>query len=449
MPVPFFYDKIKKYMKIFILFLFIILTTSCGSSTPPADIPTPVSHLSISSPNSDGNIRVVGELDATDAGTTVTIVNTSVNATQNATLIKTLVRSVTSQTLTSNADGSFNGEVEADVDDTIEITLTSDDELMTISLTVPDNVPQLPLTSDILDISYYTASNELVIASNDGTDGFLYYFSLDTLAITDTVTFSGDSGLNRISVNNNADITMALDTTNNLALHHHIILDNQLSDSIPSSSDLVAGLSENYAIIAHTNSATAMSYYDLNLDAATTTGTSRTEDGIDQSTSFFISMDSDGSDDNVALLSQMADSFYYLTTHRIDSATPAFEQLSVTQLSNLSTPGGLVFFNNATEVLITDSDNDVALRVNIVEGSVTEISIGDNPQGVAVNGTEDTAYVVNNGDRTVSIISLNDNTVTSTQETGLNPTEVIFDPGMSSAVILNIGDETLTLLDSP
>lgn len=442
-PVPFFYDKMKKYMKTFILLFFIIVTTSCGSSTPPADIPTPVSHLSISSPNTDGNIRVAGEAGATDAGATVTIVN----VTRNTTLIKNLISAVTSQTLTSNTDGSFSGEVEGETGDTIEVTVISDGSVTTVSLTVPDNVPQLALTSDILDISYYAANNELVIAANDGTDGFLYYFSLDTLAITDMVTFLGASGLSRVSVNNNSDITMALDTANNLAHHHHIILDNQPSDGIPSSSDLVAGLSENYAIIAHTNSATAMSYYDLNLDAATTTGTSQTEGGTNQSTSLFIAIDNDGTNDIVVLLSQMPDSLYYLTTHRVDFATPALVQTAVTQLTNLSTPEGLVFFNNATEALVTDSDNNVVLRVNISAGTITEITVGDNPQGVAVNGAEDTAYVVNNRDRTVSIISLDGNTVTSTQETGLSPTEIVFDPGMSLAVTLNTGDETLTILD--
>ena len=171
---------------------------------------------------------------------------------------------------------------------------------------------------------------------------------------------------------------------------------------------------------------------------------------IDKGTriAFFVALDNDGVNDIFTTASSMNDGNLYLIVAEVQSGTFLNQTGSI--LLDFENAGGLDMFNNAAEALITDSDNDQVIRVNLSTENQTEIEVGDNPLGVVVNFDGSLAYVVNAEDRTITTIDLSDNsTSTSDAILGLSPTEIVVDPnGDNSEVgVLNTGDESVTVID--
>jgi YVTN family beta-propeller protein len=73
------------------------------------------------------------------------------------------------------------------------------------------------------------------------------------------------------------------------------------------------------------------------------------------------------------------------------------------------------------------------------------ITVGEDPDGVAVSPDNKTAYVTNSGDGTVSVVTdvLN---VTGTIDVGSNPKGVAVSPDSSTAYVTNSGDGTVSVL---
>lgn len=444
-----FFDKLMPVL----LFAALIRATACnsaGGETPSTEIPAPVSHLSASSPDSDGLVRITAEADFTDGGTTVTITNT--NAVSKS-LWDFFVRPAyahATHTVTSNTDGSFQETIEGATGDVLTVTYTKDSTEESTSATVPVDTPSLPTTANIQDVSIDPTRDKALIVANNGTDGFVHIVDLTDKAYESTINLPGASGASRIATDSTTGETIVLDTENVTAIH--ITLDGggsvvSTTDIIPSS-DLAAGPAGNYVIISH-DSSPAMSFFDLSTDSGAAGGDSENEEGTDQQTSAFAAADFDGTNDKAFILSQMPDESFILTSHLVDETAPSITQDGVVTLSDLSLPGGLFVFNLGTEALLTDVVGGSVLRVALGDGSTTRIEVGADPSGVVVDETSDIAYVVNNGDRNVSAISLADDTITDTVEVGLSPTEAAVNPsGVSpSVIVINTGDETISLID--
>ena len=444
------------FLKI-VLGIFLLLTGACssgtGGETPAVDIPAPVSHLSASSPDSDGLIRVTAEAGFTDNETTVTITNTNAVSKSLWDFLVCSAYAHITHTVTSNADGSFQEAIEGAVGDVLTVTYTKDGTEASTSATVPADTPPLPTTAYIQDVSIDPTRGKALIVANDGTNGFVHIVDLADKAYESTIDLPGASGASRIATDPTTGDSVVLDTENITAIH--ITLDGggsivSITDIIPSS-DLAAGPSGNYVLIAHTDPTPALSFFDLATDSATAVGDSEAEDGTDQDSALFVAMDSTGVTDVAGVVSLMPDSSFLLTTHNVDPIVPAISQSGALAL-DVGEPGGLAFFDSAAEAFVTDAGAD---RILLADGSATAIDVGGDPRGVAVDETARLAYVVNNDDRSVSVISLADNTVASTTEVGLAPTEVAVNPtgtgpaggADSTIVIINTGDKTATLID--
>lgn len=447
----------KKYLQSILVF-FLITTAGlfcggCGSaegtSSPPVTILAPVSHLNISSPDSQGVVRITADAGFTDGGTTVSISNPAAVTSQ---ILDFFIRSAhahATHTVTSNTDGSFQKTIEAVVGDTLTITYTTDGSETSLNKVVPANMPPLPTTANIEDVSVDPVTGQAMVVANNGTDGFVYLLNISDASLASTVTLPGASGASRIATDPATGETIVLDTANSVAWHITPASGGSVvaQTDIVGSSDLVAGTTGDYVIIAHTDPTPALSYFDISSDAAQAVGNSQTQGGVNQETALLVALDNNGVNDCLAVISQMADASFLLTMHTINSSVPSITQ-SVAFVVDVANPGGLALFNNATEALLTDSDADQMLRISLADGSATAIAVGDNPRGVVVDEANDLAYVVNNGDRTVSVVTLATDTQASTIEVGLSPTQAALLPGGTpTIVILGTGDETLTLLD--
>ncbi|MBI2339857.1 MAG: hypothetical protein HYU99_05780 [Deltaproteobacteria bacterium] len=438
------------FLKI-ILGTFLLLTTSCGSGggeSPSTEIPAPVSHLSASSPDSDGLIRVTAEAGFTDGGTTVTITNPSAVTNLWLDWLIPSAHAHATHTITSNADGSFQEEIEGAVGDRLEVTYTVDGAGASADVTVPANTPSLPATSNIQDVGIDPNTGTALVVANDGVDGFIHLIDLSDMSYESTIDLPGASGASRIATDPTTGDSIILDTENVTAIHITLSGGGSVvsTTGIIDSSDLSAGPSGDYVLIAHTDPTPALSFFDLASDSATAIGDSATEGGTAQESALFVASDFDGTDDMAGVVSLMPDSSFLLTTHIIDEIVPSITQDGAFPL-DITSPGGIFVFSIGAEAFVTDSSTDLALRISLTDGSAVSIDVGDDPRGVAVNETGLTAYVVNNAGRTVSVISLTDDTVTSTEEVGLSPTEIAIGDvgGTATVIVINTGDETATI----
>lgn len=429
-------------------------STSAGGETPSAEIPAPVSHLSISSPDSDGLARVTADAGFADGSSEVTITNTT--STSSHFLMDFILRQAwaqATQTVTANADGSFQESIEASAGDEISISYIKDSVQTDVTDSVPENKPPLPQESGFSyqDVTYNPSTNEALVLANDGTDGFLVFFNLDTQAVS-TVTLDELAGANRLDLDVTNQIVVIADETNpNGIFHYHIPTGNILENSTSGNQvvDVALSPSGNYAVIAFEAATPAFAYYDIVNDIVAVDGTATDGNGGNQSLASSVAVASNGTSDVAALVSEATDGSFFLSTHAVDTATPAFTQQTTLALSGLSSPGGLVFFNQATEALVADRGNDLVLSVVTATGILTSIDVEDEPNGIAVNSLGTEAYVVNGGERTLSVIDLSDLSVSRGAALGLTPTMIAVDPSgtIDTVIILNTGDNTLTLFD--
>src|SRR4051812_39431964 len=84
---------------------------------------------------------------------------------------------------------------------------------------------------------------------------------------------------------------------------------------------------------------------------------------------------------------------------------------------------------------------------SLAQTTVTTITVGAGPRGVAVNPTTNRVYVANNGANTVSIIDGTNNTVLSTVPVGTQPRGVAVLPTLNRVFVANQGANSVSVLD--
>ncbi len=438
------------------IFLTLILMTllafgGCTSSgtTPSVEIPAPVAHLSISSPDDTGEVRITADAGFADAGTTTTITNPNVTSSWLDYLLRLALAHATHE-VTVNTDGSFQESIEASVGDTVSVTYTSDGVETSENLTVPDNTPPLPNTTSILDVSFDPNTGKALVVANDGVDGFVHVIDVATKTYESTITLAGASGAAYIATDPTTGDSIVLDTTNVTATKVTLAGGGSvtaITDIIPSA-DVAAGPAGDYVLIAHTDSSPALSFFDMTSNSATAIADAESSDGTDQDSAILVATDNNGTDDVAAVVSQMPDDSFLLTTHTIDESVPFILQNDAITL-DVSNPFGLAFFSDGDEALVTDFDVGIVYHFDVFLGIETFTLVGNGPCGVVVDETTYQAFVVNSLDRTVSVISLDDDTVSGTEDVGLTPTEAVIAEvsGTSYVVIINTGDNTVSILD--
>ena len=78
---------------------------------------------------------------------------------------------------------------------------------------------------------------------------------------------------------------------------------------------------------------------------------------------------------------------------------------------------------------------------------VSTITVGSDPEGVAINPVGTFAYVTNKGSNTVSKINLTNDTVVATISAGSGPTDVVINPAGTFAYVTNSGSNTVSKIN--
>ena len=78
---------------------------------------------------------------------------------------------------------------------------------------------------------------------------------------------------------------------------------------------------------------------------------------------------------------------------------------------------------------------------------ITTITVGSNPDGVAVNDADDTVYVTNFGSGNVSVINGRTGTVAGTITVGSGPIGVAVDQGDDTVYVANFSDDTVSVIN--
>lgn len=425
-------------------------SASSGSgSTPTVDIPSPVSHLSISSPDGNGISRVSGAPGFADAGTTVAVSRTS---TSFLTRLLPTAWAQSTATATANADGSFTTTISsAVIGDSVTVSCTRSGAATSQSSNVPQGQPALSNTATLLDVSVDGLLEQAGVVSNDGVDGFASLIDMAALTVLGEITIDGASGLSRVSVDTTTGYYYALDTTNNRL--YEINPDTGATDSatVVNPADIAAGESGNFAIISHSSGSAPVSYYSVATNSSSAAQALTASTGATHVRSPFVDTQWGGFIDEFAIVSEMSDGNYYAFLYTAAdqlTLTQSFEAQLFGTITAVTNPGGVALFNEAQEILVTDRATDRVIRVNFIEGLMTTITVGDDPRGVTVDDENGLAYVTNAGDHTVSIITLSDNAVATTVDVGITPIAVDVDStsSLQEAAVINAGDATVTII---
>jgi len=117
---------------------------TCGSATPPASIPAPVSGLIfVSTPDDDGDVTVVGAAGAVDNDATVTVTNGTTGVSVLTTDIDNYNGEYGSYYLIAGADGSFSGQIPGSVGDVMSITQTSGGQTSSVTTYSGNSQPRI------------------------------------------------------------------------------------------------------------------------------------------------------------------------------------------------------------------------------------------------------------------------------------------------------------------
>lgn len=420
--------------------------TGCGGAasggTDLVDIPTPVSHLSISSPDAEGEVRITAPVGFADAGSTVSISTSA--ASSSLTTRTSFSAHFATVTGTVNSDGSFQLEVAGDIGDTCTITYTDDGSETSGESTVPANQPPLPLALNFFDVDIDPVEDTAWVVGNDGTDGYIYIIDLTDGSIDNEIILTGASGANKIAIDRRTGGASAIDSDSDAIYDIHADLTNYDEVAVSNPDDVVAGEGGNFYMIAQTGD-TNFSYYSVAMNMATGyTGVAA--DGATHVAGLFADADY-GATDIFGMVNELSDGSFYVFTFAVTDAL-AISQSAAVEITGIDTPAGFALFNDGTEALVSDLANDLVLRLDLTTGDITTISVGDAPLGIVINDAEDTAYVVASGDDELELIDLASNTVTDTETTGFTPTALAIGSTSNPVVtVINVDDNTANIFE--
>ncbi len=136
-------------------------------------------------------------------------------------------------------------------------------------------------------------------------------------------------------------------------------------------------------------------------------------------------------------------------SHKVISPSTGFVTYNIAFSYSLSTTAtGIAYDPINDELLITDPNNSVATNFNLLNEAPTQIpDLGYNNIAAAVNPLTDAGLIVSSQTDSVQLVNLQTNQVVGSPITlGNSPVDVAFDPSSDLAVIPNQGDGTVSVL---
>lgn len=430
--------------------------SATGMSSPPVNIPAPVAGLiSVTSPDSEGMVRMTGAGASVSGGATV---NVFLEATGGALVLKGQAVGDLLGTGTATGSGSFLLDFPAEVGNVVRVELegaSTDDGVPAVFFEIrPGRIlvnstpfgaaispsfsiaQTLQLSGSDTVIDLYSPSTlapdsggDLLVAGFEASDLALDNSSQDTYLISlsggglQVVDFSGAKQGPVLTMDSPASIAT------NVGLQYA---------AVGQGSTTSVTLVDNSGFAPAPDASIALTHPSDGLASHTITS------------AIAIAQDA-FSNDKIAVVSLFdnGDNVFSL----LDVTSPPGGSMGVS--TQISLGGGtydsIVLFNGASEALISDSGNDRILHLSGSGfGTQTAINVGDDPRGIAVSGTR--AFVCNRGSNTVSIIDLTADAVigimTTAHGVGLLPTDIAINPSApDSGIMANQGDNTVTMFD--
>lgn len=403
------------------------------------NIPAPVAGLIAStSPDADGMVQLNGAAGAVGGGA-------SVDVTKSSSSLATTV---------ANADGSFSIEVPAALGDTIGVLqFEPGNSSPTTDVTI---IPgRTPTAAVPFGPSFAPSFGDGCVAGVFGSDTDVECFSPSTFALTAQFLVPNFQADDLALDDSNGDFYLIQSSTNQVVVRDPVggARGGPLSVTRPLA--VAADLTNQFALVVQQSAATAVTMIDdggsfPGLDASTdvthpTDGSAvhqRTSAvSTQQDVSFFIHM---------AMLSVFDNGDTVLTVMSV--TPPPGGGFSVADQINLG-PGtydSVVLFNDATEILVSDSGRNQVIRFNGSGFSnVTVYDVGLDPRGIAVSEDGQVAFVCNHDEHTIAIIGLIADAVLGFMPTGLGvglgPTGIAINPSPFTGLVANDLDQTVSI----
>ena len=106
----------------------------------------------------------------------------------------------------------------------------------------------------------------------------------------------------------------------------------------------------------------------------------------------------------------------------------------------------IVYSQSTDKIYAVDKANGTVSLVNAA-GTVKRVKVGSGPEAIAVNEQTEGVYVVNSGDRSVSVIEGKSDTVVATVATAARPYAIAIDESANKVYVSNTFSNMLTVID--
>ncbi|MDX1386079.1 MAG: hypothetical protein R3257_00715 [bacterium] len=443
--------------KIHYLLISLIIAGLLGCpASPPAGIPAPVSNLmSVSNPDGSGNVAISGDAGAVNGGATVNAANVTQTGFKKD-LQNFLIRSAHAQagpgftnSTIANSDGSFVLLLSASIGDQIEVTQTVGEETSDPTLLTVSGNSQA-LGQNVFDLDVNTESG-LIYTSATNSEGFIFesdFINGRPLSLPPAFCTPFPNTITRLALNSNFGEGYVISPE----LQSFYTFD--LFDPCNPQQVAVGDIPINLTLAPDgVNIAFGVQANNFGVRILTNGGTPICEITITHPTaanhvSTFLVQS--GMNPYLFTVSLFDDDSHWAS--RIDTtgvACPSGTHQADIQLPDGSIPGGLGVFDFSNQALVSDLAGNMVYVLDFVGNTVSNtVTVGNNPRGMAVTADLSKAYVVNQGDNSLSSIDLTNGFATQTQTgVGLQPVEIGLLPGELQAGVLSLFDNSVVLVD--
>ena len=435
-----------------VCFLLVGLWGCPSSSSPPAGIPAPVPELlAAGNPDASGNVQITGAPGSV-LGDAMVIGNTNLPTAM--TLSKFVVseaKAAVFDSATANPDGSFTLVVSAQVGDVIQITQSKDGQTSPpTNLLVNGDTVNLGFDGQDVDVDEFSG---FVFASAVNEAGLVFRLDFSTgnpLSLPPPYCNNLDPSITHLALDGPSGVGFVIAPDLNGIYTFSIV---QACDpsfaSLPNRPlDVTADPVMPGVMIGLEAPAGSPSVISFPKAPGTPTASCDVEivhpGKISQMATTLLAT---GPSPYVFVVTQFTDGSFWATrlntTPNCRSPIPAEIPLP----SGIN-PGGIAAVNE-NMAIVSDANLNQAFLLDFVTPSIAaQVTVGKQPQGIAVDPQTNRAYVVNLGDNSISVIDLNNfSLLFNVPSVGLMPNSIDLIPGGGSAVVLSTFDDSVVFTD--
>lgn len=470
-----------------LLFLSIVLavsgaylgvTANCGKSTgaPPVVLPAPTAgNITVTAPDADGNVRVIGETGAVAANAEVTVTNLS----RPLSIVVRAASSCLSATTTADADGAFEAEIAASVGDTITVSYVdpaTNEESEALETTVPaDVIPTGAKEFNIYDAALGAGATAYIV-SNDGTNSEITVVNMVSKETT-RYQFAGKL-FDLIAVSAGIGYAAVIDSTNGNLYWYNLarLSDDATPISVTNPTNVsIADYSGNelfsgVVLVTREDSSLSISFFSIvSSDNSLREYESRcfgipeegtTPHSCGERSPHVKTIGADmydtggGSAEGLAIATYEDGSWYYhwfyLPPMNSEYQLMDGESGYSAPLTGAQSPSSVRISDSIG--VVTDSLNNTLYKLSWVDDALTptSITVGSSPMDVAVDTANYRAFVSNAGDDTISVVDIENATVSSTTiEAKFAPGALVYDSTKNLLGVVLTGSNALGIISPP